>query len=218
VRADLPVGYWRLGEASGTTAFEDLGRANGIYSGGVVLGVAGSNRDGNTAVRLDGGNDKAAVPDPVDGSLDFGTADFTAEAWIKPTASDERGIVAKRSGVATEPYWAITVTDDPDHNGQIRAAFFDGTTTRTAYSANGTLDGAWHHVVVWYDRDAGITISVDGVSKFTALPIAADVGNTGALEIGKSPAHPYFKGDLDEVAVYAGLLPVERIAAHAAAA
>jgi hypothetical protein len=218
VRADGPRAYWRLGETTGTVAKEDQQRANGTYFGGVVLGVAGSNHDGNPAAGFDGGNDRVGVPDPADGSLDFGVDDFTVEAWIKPGASDERGIVAKRSASAAEPYWALTVTDDPNHNGQIRAVYFDGTNTRTAYSSKVTVDGAWHHLVVLFDRDSGITISVDGVTKFTALAIAPDVSNTGELQIGKAPNNPYFKGDIDEVALYAGLLSAERIQAHASAA
>ncbi len=218
VRSDAPRAYWRLGELSGTTAAEDQGGPSGTYSGGVVLGVAPPIADANRAARFDGGNDKMAVPDPASGSLDFGTGDFTAEAWIKPSASDERGVVSKRSGIAGEPYWAVTVTDDPNHNGQIRAVYSDGASVRTAYSSSGVVDGAWHHVVVWYDRDSGITISVDGVSKFTALGMAPDVGNSGPVEVGKAPTNPYFKGDIDEVALYGGLLPVHRITAHASAA
>lgn len=218
VRADAPRAFWRLGELSGTVAAEDQGGASGTYSGGVTLGVAPALQDVNRAVRLDGGNDKMSVPDPANGSLDFGTGDFTAEAWIKPSASDERGIVAKRSANAAEAYWAITVTDDPNHNGQIRAVYFDGANVRTAYSSTGVVDGAWHHVVVWYDRDSGITISVDGMTKFTALGMTPDVGNAGPVEVGKAPTNPYFKGDIDEVALYGGLLPVHRIQAHADAA
>ena len=218
VRADAPRGFWRLGEATGTVAAEDQGRANGTYTGGVVLGVAPATHDADTAARFDGGNDRVGVPDPADGSLDFGAGDFTVEAWLKPTATDERVIVSKRSSNAAEPGWSITVTDDPNHNGQIRAIFFDGTNTRTAYSSVGVADGAWHHLVVLFDRDSGITISVGGVTKFTALAMTPDVSNTGELWIGKGPNNPYFKGDLDEVALYAGLLPVERIQAHAAAA
>lgn len=218
VRADGPRAYWRLGEATGTVAKEDQERANGTYFGGVVLGAAGSNHDGNAAATFDGGNDRVGVPDAADGSLDFGVDDFTVEAWIKPAASDERVVVAKRSGNAAEPYWSLTVTDDPNHNGQIRAVYFDGANTRTAYSSKSTVDGAWHHVLVWFDRDSGITISVDGVSKTTALALGGDVANTGELQIGKGPSNPYFRGEIDEVAVYAGLLPAERAQAHAAAA
>jgi hypothetical protein len=216
VRADAPRAYWRLGELSGTGLLEDQARANGTYSGGVVLGVAPAVSGSNTAAHFDGGNDKGSVPDNA--SLDFGTEDFTAEAWIKTLDSGERAIVAKRSTVATEPYWALTVTDDSHHDGQIRAAYSDGVNVRQAYSTKGVLDGLWHHVVAWYDRDSGITISVDGVSSFTALAIGPDVSNTGTVEIGKAPTHNYFRGDLDEVALYVGLVPVERIAAHRAAA
>jgi hypothetical protein len=112
----------------------------------------------------------------------------------------------------------VTVTDDSHHNGQIRAAYFDGVNTRLAYSSFSVLDNLWHHVAVWYDRDAGITISVDGAATFTALGIAPDVSNTATVEIGKSPTHNYFKGDLDEVALYSGLVSAERMAAHRAAA
>jgi hypothetical protein len=216
VRADLPRAYWRLGETTGILAAEDERRADGTYFGGVVLGVESSNHDADLAARFDGGNDRIGIPDAP--SLDSGTDDFTVEAWIKPSASDERVIASKRSSVAAEPYWSLTVTDDPNHNGQIRAVYFDGTNTRTAYSSKGVVDGAWHHVVVLYDRDSGITISVDGVTKLTALAMAPDVSNTGELQIGKGPSNPYFKGDIDEVALYAGLLPAERIQAHAAAA
>lgn len=71
---------------------------------------------------------------------------------------------------------------------------------------------------MWYDRDAGITVSVDGVASFTALAIAPDVNNTGSVEIGKAPTHNYFRGDLDEVALYDGLVPVARMNAYRAAA
>ena len=218
VRHDGPRAYWRLGEMSGIVAAEDQGRANGTYVGGVLLGVTPAINDADHAARFDGGNDKVTVADPADGSLDFGTGDFTVEAWIKPSASDERVIVSKRSSNAAEPYWALTVTDDPNHNGQLRAAYGDGTNSRVAYSSSSLLDGQWHHVVAWYDRDTGITLWIDGVAKSTALAIAPDVSNTGELLIGKSPANTYFKGDVDEVALYAGLLPATRITAHRTAA
>ena len=216
MRADAPVAYWRLGEPSGTALLEDQGRANGTYSGGAVLGVDPAIADADRAARFDGGNDKGVVPDTA--SLDFGTGDFTVEAWIKASAADERAIVAKRSSVATEPYWAVTVTDDPNHNGQIRAAYFDGATVHLAYSSATVVDSAWHHLVVWYDRDVGITISVDGLSKLTVATMAPDVGNSGPVEIAKAATHTYFKGDLDEIALYGGLLPPERVVAHRAAA
>jgi hypothetical protein len=48
---------------------------------------------------------------------------------------------------------------------------------------------------------------------------AAHVSNTGELHSAKRPNNPYFNGDLDEVALFSGLLPVARAPQeHAAAA
>lgn len=43
------------------------------------------------------------------------------------------------------------------------------------------------------------------------------VVNDGSLLVGKSPGYSYFKGNLDEVAVYPALLDAARVQAHYAA-
>jgi hypothetical protein len=50
-----------------------------------------------------------------------------------------------------------------------------------------------------FDRDAGITIYVDGISAFRPGTAAGDVGNAGPFLVAKSTGYNYFKGDLDEV-------------------
>jgi hypothetical protein len=219
VVSDGPRAYWRLGETSGTTAADALGAVPGTYQGGVVLGVAGALAgDANTATRFDGGNDKVTMRDPASGSLDFGTGDFTVEAWVRATANDERAIVSKRSYTVGEPYWQATVTDDGSQTGRVRVNTFDGVTSRQVYGPAVRIDdGAWHHVVLAFDRDAGVAIYVDGTMATTSATLPGDVGNTGELLVGKSPGYSYFKGDLDEVAVYASLLSTAQVQAHFAA-
>jgi hypothetical protein len=75
-------------------------------------------------------------------------------------------------------------------------------------------------VVVLYDRDAGITVWVDGVSQTTAGAFTGSISNAGSLLLGKSPpaAFPYFLGQLDEVALYPSLLPAARVNEHRNAA
>jgi hypothetical protein len=182
----------------------------------VVLGVPGALAgDADTAVGFDGGDDRVSMGDPADGSLDFGTEDFTVEAWVRATANDERGIVSKKP-TGGLPYWQFTVTDDGSQIGRIRVNVFDGTVSQQAYGPPVRVDdGAWHHVVVAFDRDAGITVYVDGVnSTFTAGAMAGDLSGAGEFVIGKASGQGQFKGDLDEVAVYAGLLDPARVAAH----
>ena len=96
---------------------------------------------------------------------------------------------------------------------------FDGVVGPQVYGPSIRVDdGRWHHVVVAFDRDIGITIYVDAVSAGNEAPIAGDVSNAGEFMLGKAPGYPEFKGDLDEVAVYEGLLTPNRVAAHYAAA
>jgi acid phosphatase type 7 len=217
VLADAPAGYWRLGETSGTTAADATANASaGTYVNGVVLGVPSAlPADSNTAARFDGGNDLVLVGDPASGVLDFGTGDFSVEAWLTTTTNNESAIFGKKS---LEPHWQVTVTDDPGHVGQIRTTFNDGTTSRHAYSTMRVDDGAWHHLVVVYDRDTATRVYVDGVSAGSAaFAMPTSISNTAPFQIGKTSGYAHFKGDIDEVALYPAALSPERIYAHYAA-
>src|SRR5436305_7140791 len=56
------VGYWRLGETSGSSACDVTGTNGGTYSGSVLLGRSGAlSGDPDTAVRF-AGNGQVTVP------------------------------------------------------------------------------------------------------------------------------------------------------------
>jgi Concanavalin A-like lectin/glucanases superfamily/Bacterial Ig-like domain/Calcineurin-like phosphoesterase len=214
VFADSPSGYWRLGEANGTTAADETAsHNNGTYLSGVTLGVPGALfATPNTAARFDGVDDRVSMGDPANGSLDFGTGDFTVEAWVKTTVNGEETIVSKQP--STAPYWQVTVTDDASHVGQVRATI-DAGTWRQAYSLPRVDDGDWHQVVVVFVRASGITIYVDGTSsRFTSGAATGDVSNSGPFLIGKATGYAYFRGDIDEVSVYRGALSAQQVEAH----
>jgi hypothetical protein len=217
VLADAPVGYWRLGETAGTSAVDSSGHAHaGTYLGGVVLGVPGAlPNDTNAAARFDGGNDRVTVA----GVADPGTADFTLEAWIKTAGATSDQVVAGKKGSGNAgSWWFVVVTVDSGHVGQLRARVRNGSVTRTAYSTARVDDGAWHHVVVRFDRDVGIGFYVDGAPVGSSAGVSTgSVANTGAFGIGLVPGSGNFKGDLDEVAVYASLLSTAQVQAHFAA-
>jgi hypothetical protein len=66
----------------------------------------------------------------------------------------------------TTPHWQISVTDDsPSVRGQVRVFITDGTASLQSYGPDFRVDdGAWHHVVVSFDRDVGITTTIDGTN------------------------------------------------------
>ena len=64
VLADSPAAYWRLGEASGSSAADSSGNGNGgSYSGGVTLGAPALINDPNTAASFDGNDDRMYFSD-----------------------------------------------------------------------------------------------------------------------------------------------------------
>jgi hypothetical protein len=217
VMTDSPRGYWRAGETSGTSAADETANNNpGTYLGGVTLGVGGAVvGDSNKAARFDGVNDQISMGDPPSGALDFGTGDFSAEAWIKTTVNNDQIVMAKHP--SSGPYWDVTVTDDSGSVGWVRAKLDDGSVVRQVYGpAVRVDDGNWHHVAVLFDRDAAITIYVDGTyTRRTTGAMANSVNNSAPLLVGGAVAwYPPFTGDIDEVALYDTLLPASRIQAH----
>src|SRR5207302_9484389 len=76
------IGYWRLGELSGTTAIDGTGARNGSYVNGPTLGQSGALvGDPNPAVAFGGSNQYVSVP--YSAALNAGT--FSVEAWAKAT-------------------------------------------------------------------------------------------------------------------------------------
>jgi len=213
VARDAPRAHWRLGETSGTTALDALGVAPGVYQGGVALGAPGAIvSELDSAAHFDGSDDRVNMGDPASGLLDFGAGDLTIELWSRSSVNREQALISKGG---TGRHWIVTLTDDPGRTGQIRTKLSEGTVTRQAYGPPVRVDdGNWHHVVVVFGRDAGITVYVDGRGQFTAGVMPGDVSNTVELLVGKASGYPYFRGDLDEAAIYPVALPADRVLAH----
>ena len=218
VLADAPRGYWRLGEAGGTTA-ADLGSAQnaGAYQGGPLLGQAGALLgDSDKALKADGVNDNVNFGDPANESLDLGTTDFSIELWMKTTVNNSQSVIGKQG--ASGANWQLLVTNAASQLGKLRATFSDGTTSRQGFSSVRVDDGLWHHVVVTFTRTAGMDIYVDGDRANRPGALTTSISNTAAMQIGRVTGYPYFNGSLDEVAIYPSALSQSRVLAHLAAA
>jgi hypothetical protein len=223
VMADTPVGYWRLGEATGTTAADETASNDpGTYLNAITLGAPGAIvGDANTAPSFDGVDDEVSMGNPASGILNFGTSSFTVEAWVKPTLkgsqlTTDQPLVAKQPSTTGKPAWELTFTTDSGFVGRVKAKLTDTSgVPMKAYSGVRIDDGKWHHVVATFDRANGITVYVDGVGTFTAGATPGDVSNNTALLIGQEGRmYPFFKGQIDEVALYKGLLPSARVKSH----
>lgn len=193
VLANAPVGYWRLGEAGGPTAFDSSGNGDdGTYFGNPTFGQPGAiANDPDTAIGLNGfgSGDYVEIPDPAAALFSQPTSGLglTVEVWMRPD-------VLVFPGQTSDPYIHWLGKGMPcQYEWGLR--FYSQNTTRPnrisgyiwnpgsppdctggegagAYFEDVLTPGVWMHIVVCYepgDADtlpaAGVHIYRDGVHR-----------------------------------------------------
>jgi hypothetical protein len=207
VAADNPVSHWRLGEASGTTAADVKGVNNGTYRQGVLLGgVSLLSRDtGNTSIGVDGTNDWVQVPDSA--SLDLRSG-FSVEAWIRPDAIPSSG------------GWASVVTKAESYSIQFNGPRLEftvmrgGNRFRLQAASGAVVAGRTYHVVGTYDG-ATQRLYLNGTQVASRAQTGLADAGTWPLAIGSWTGFgEFFRGRIDEAAVYGSVLSAARVSAH----
>ena len=207
VVADSPVSYWRLGETSGATAADERGVNPGAYTNGPTLGQASllAADTANKAVGFDGSNDNVKIASSA--SLAIG-APLSLEAWIKPTS------------IPTNGNFASVLTKAESYSIQFNGPKLEftimqnGTRRRLQAPSGAIVAGQTYHVVGTYD---GTTqrLYINGAQVASAALSGAATTNSNPLVIGSwNGSEEFFKGTIDEVAVYGSTLSTARVNAH----
>jgi hypothetical protein len=214
VIADSPLSYYRLGEASGTTAVDSMGATNATYSGSVALGAPGAiSGDSDTGVALDG---TTAYLSLGTGFAFAGTAAMSFEVWFKPAAigGGYARLLSKEANTGTRQGYLITVTS----GGTSFERWRDGSTGGNF--ASPLTVGAYNHVVATFDGTQMI-LYINGVPTAPAAsPQSLSTSTEGCSVGGYSTPFPgdFVQGTIDEVAFYDHALSPARVLAHYAAA
>ncbi len=206
------VAWWHLDESSGTTTSDLAGFNNiGTRMNGPVP-VAGKVAGG---LQFDGTNDYVIVPH--NSELNFGTGNFTIDAWIKTSeTSGERIIVDKQTlnGLVYQGYsfhlnagyLSLQLADASPPN------YFTNQSSGTFVA-----DGNWHHVAVTVTRNSstGVIFYKDGVGSagFNLTGRQGSLDNTGPLVIGRQSYADQrrFNGILDEIEMFNRVLTAAEI-------
>jgi PKD repeat protein len=212
VLADSPTSYWRLGEATGTTASDAAGANTGAVKGGVTLGAPGGlTADTNAAMTFDGTTGYVSVANSTNLNP---TGDLTVEAWAKPGTLDSntRAVVHKggTSGYASYQYRLGLASSN-----LWRGSVYIGSNNYTVTSPSVATSAGWTYLAMTRSGST-LTLYVNGVAVSTSTASGLLNTSTGILAIGRtgSASVDYFKGSIDEVAVYPNALSSGRIAAH----
>jgi hypothetical protein len=207
VIADSPVSYWRLGEAGGTAVGDERGANPGAYANAPTLGAASllASDTANKAVGLDGSNDNVKVPDSA--TLDL-SSPLSLEVWIKPTSLPATGAFAS---ILTKAESYSLQFNGPRLEFTIMQ---NGVRKRLQAPAGAIVAGSTYHVVGTYD---GTTqrLYVNGAQVASAALSGGVTVNNNALYLGSwNGAEEFFKGTIDEAAVYGATLSAARVSAH----
>ncbi|MER7366332.1 polymorphic toxin-type HINT domain-containing protein [Nonomuraea wenchangensis] len=197
-----PIGYWRLGETSGSAA-KDLGwLGDGHYNSGYTFGQPGALAGTtDTAIGISA-SQPGAVNLPA-GIIPGVGAWGSVEAWFKTTGT---GTVITVDGTWAYSNKLFQVTTD----GKLSAAYhYDSARIVSPQKVN---DGAWHHAVLTAAGNVQ-TLYVDGAEAATRT---AEIRNTEP-EYSEFMSLGGLTGSIDEVAVYDRPLSSPEIARHYAA-
>jgi len=224
-----PSGYWRLDEASGSTAHDlTVNVRHGTYQSGTTQGVHGALQSGgdNAVYRATAGSTVDVAHASAWNTLFTGA--FTLECWTKVDTLENiyaaqlirKGTVGTNDAVALYLSGSAAPMTGPARPGQIHLwAGLNQTgggavwTLLSNYSPAITL-GGWHHVAATYSSTAGGTIYLDGVANTTLGPQqlgTLNITNTSVLQFGSVQA----TSSLDEVALYNTILSAATIQNHA---
>lgn len=202
------VGYWRLGDPTGTIACDSTNnKDNGTYLSGVTLGVAGAIAgDPDTAITLSGVTSQVSVPSAA--PLNTGDT-FSIEAWVKrgdaKTYTNE-AIASKQDGS-----WVLMFNESD------KLTLRRSTVGAVASATVATTDtGTWHYVAATKSGTA-VHLYIDGVDVTGPVSNQTMANNNLPLVIGESTGAAFLKGSVDEVAVYSSALTASQVAQHYAA-
>ncbi len=216
VSADNPVSYWRLGEGSGTAAYDWASGNDVTLSSDAQRGVTGAlTGDGDAATGLTGA---ATVPGVANTAVP-GPQTFSVEAWFQTTSTSGGKIVGfgnSKTGDSSSYDRHLYLTN----TGKLTFGVYNGA-VRTVTSSASYNDGKWHHVVGTLGQ-AGMVLYVDGKSIGALSGVTSAQAINGYWRIGgdnlnswpNKPTSKALKGTVDEVAVYPAALTLDRVAAH----
>lgn len=223
VMSHAPLGYWRLGETSGTTAADSSGNGrNGTYTGTFTL------------------NRPSLIPsDSANGALGCGAGtgyvNFPDGAAI-PMAGKTLIFAIKMTSLATFSYLCHVgdyqnpsvrgVAPYINTDGTIAIEFYDGNFRYINFPGFAATVGTAYRIALRFDTAQSVSLFVNGTlisTQTTTFNLNAEPGTKvriGAAnnDATPSPSQGVLKGDIDEFAIIPSLLSDAPIAALESAA
>jgi hypothetical protein len=184
--------------------FDQTGK-NNLETVGDAQIDTGTKKYGTGSIELDG-NDFLVARD--DDNLEFGSGDFTIEAWINlnalPATNGSAAIVSKWN-TSNLSYLAGVWNDA----GTVKIAFFyttNGSSTSTISAAQTFSTGVWYHVA-YVRNGSSFRLFVDGTEKTAGATISGTLFNgTAPFNVGRTAdGSNFLNGYIDDLRITKGV-------------
>lgn len=205
------VGYWRLGETAGPNAVDAFSTNDGTYAGCTFSQAGALRADLDTAVLLDGIDDKVTLP-----AVTFLAADSscTVEFWIKIATAD----------IAQMAAFSIGGNDNPNRcsalfwsDSNLYWDYGTDSTGRVSTSLTASYD-RWVHAALVFNAATDLhEIYLDGLLRASTTNANSPAISLVGGEIGDWSAEAStvpIKGLMDEFALYNQALALADIHEH----
>ncbi|HTG45197.1 MAG TPA: LamG-like jellyroll fold domain-containing protein, partial [Verrucomicrobiae bacterium] len=207
VKADKPIVYYRFEEAAGAASAADSSAANhnGTYNN-VLLENASFNAVLGKSSGFDGSSSRLAVPA-------LGTAEnFTIEAWIKPEIYKTSQAVY----TADEIIPGAATLELVDEGGMLLS--LEGNDPTDMDFGDDSLFAAaeWKYIVLTYDSANSVLKAYVDAELIEEMHYdGSEPANLTAGHLGAgTDVNSFYRGLIDEFAIYTNILSADRILAH----
>jgi hypothetical protein len=222
VLQDEPLVYWRMGASKNRVVADETGGGNDLVLQGTgqVLGLQGAIAgDPDGAISFDGAASFAIATNAR--ALDFvDSAKFTLECWARRETGGTsyfQYLFANVSGVAGDrDGFALYLLPEPAQGESARTAFeYDQPGVEVGIWGPVVSPGAWGHYVSVFDGEQAF-LYVNGTLANNHTVTGSIAARTVPFTVGRGAGvdGSYFKGALDELAIYPRPLSSAEIAEH----
>ena len=219
---DEPLVYWRMGAAKNRVVADETGGGNDLVLQGTghELDLEGAiEGDPDGAIGFDGATSFAIASNAR--ALDFvNSAKFSLECWARRGAGGEsyfQHLLSNVEGVAgNRDGFALYLLPEPAEGDSARSVFeYDKPMADLGIWGPVVDTSSWGHYVAVFDGKQA-SLYVNGTLASSEMSPGGIVARTVPFTVGRAAGvdGSYFKGALDELAVYPRTLTIAEITEH----
>ena len=197
------VGHWDMDQTSlksSTVLADRTPNANNGTLVGSPTFTTDRNNQSNKAMSYSGSGQYINSGDPTNGSLDFGSGNFTLSAWVKTNTLNSAYHCVITKNANSYPNYQLCI-----NASNVFQAGYEVSVGNISRALSGSLStNTWYNTVVVADRTNGTSLYLNGILIQTVSAKSGSLDNVANLLIGRHVGGSAldWNGSIDDVRIY----------------